>query len=66
MGDGISTYEVSSNLYLFLYQFLNQQQTVSGAAVVYTIRVNMSVAAVKMKEELDWSESQKGYILVLQ
>lgn len=35
----------------------------SGIVVVYTLRVNMSVAAQKMRDELGWSESQKGLIL---
>lgn len=38
---------------------------VSGLAVVYTLRVNMSVAAQKMRDELNWSESDKGYVLVM-
>jgi len=36
----------------------------SGICIVYTLRVNMSVAAVKMEDDLDWSESQKGFVLV--
>jgi sugar phosphate permease len=36
----------------------------SGICVVYTLRVNMSVAAVKMKDDLDWSEEEKGLVLV--
>lgn len=35
----------------------------SGVVIVYTLRVNMSVAAPKMKEELGWSETEKGYVL---
>lgn len=35
----------------------------SGLAVVYTLRVNISVAAQKMRDELEWSESQKGLVL---
>ena len=35
----------------------------SGVIIVYTLRVNMSVAAPKMTEDLNWSESQKGYVL---
>jgi hypothetical protein len=36
----------------------------SGVTVVYTLRVNMSVAAQTMRDDLDWSESQKGFVLV--
>ena len=36
----------------------------SGIVVVYTLRVNVSVAAQKMRDELHWSENQKGLILV--
>lgn len=35
----------------------------SGLIIVYTLRVNMSVAAPKMKIDLGWSESEKGYVL---
>jgi len=30
---------------------------------VYTLRVNISVAATKMKDDLNWSEDDKGYVL---
>lgn len=30
---------------------------------MYTLRVNMSVAASKMKEEFGWSEVEKGFVL---
>lgn len=33
----------------------------TGVLIVYTLRVNMSVAAPKMKDELGWSEVEKGY-----
>jgi hypothetical protein len=36
----------------------------SGTAIVYTLRVNMSVASVAMKHDLNWSETDKGYVLV--
>lgn len=36
----------------------------SGIVIVYTLRVNMSVAAQKMRDELNWSEAQKGFVLV--
>jgi sugar phosphate permease len=36
----------------------------SGIAVVYTLRVNMSVAAQDMRDDLNWSESEKGLVLV--
>jgi sugar phosphate permease len=29
----------------------------------YTIRVNMSIAAPKMKDVLNWTEKEKGYVL---
>lgn len=35
----------------------------SGVIIVYTLRVNMSVAAPKMTDELNWTEAQKGYVL---
>lgn len=31
---------------------------------MYTLRVNISVAAQKMRDELGWTESQKGLVLV--
>jgi hypothetical protein len=31
---------------------------------VYTLRVNMSVAAQEMRDELNWSENEKGLVLV--
>jgi hypothetical protein len=37
---------------------------VSGICVVYTLRVNISVAAPKMKDDLGWSEYEKGLVLV--
>ena len=36
----------------------------SGIVVVYTLRVNMSVAAQEMRDELNWTENQKALILV--
>lgn len=35
----------------------------SGIVVVYCLRVNMSVAAQDMRDELNWSETQKGLVL---
>lgn len=35
----------------------------SGVVVVYALRVNMSVAVQKMKDELNWSTAQKGFAL---
>ena len=35
----------------------------SGVVIVYTLRVNMSVAVSAMKDELGWTEEQKGYVL---
>ena len=43
------------------WEFLLLQWT--GIFVVYTLRVNMSVAASAMEEELNWDETQKGYVL---
>lgn len=34
-----------------------------GITIVYTLRVNMSVAAPKMRDDLHWSEDEKGYVL---
>ena len=36
----------------------------SGIVIVYCLRVNMSVAAQDMRDELNWSESEKGLALV--
>lgn len=35
----------------------------SGIVIVYTLRVNMSVAAQSMRDELSWSETQRGLVL---
>ena len=35
----------------------------SGTFIVYNLRVCVSVAVLGMKDELNWSESQKGYLL---
>mmetsp|Transcript_9413 Transcript_9413/g.14194 ORF Transcript_9413/g.14194 Transcript_9413/m.14194 type:complete len:528 (-) Transcript_9413:55-1638(-) len=35
----------------------------SGIAIEYCLRVNMSVAAVQIKQELGWSDHQKGLML---
>ena len=35
----------------------------SGIIIIYCLRVNMSVAAQRMRDELKWSETQKGLIL---
>ena len=35
----------------------------SGILVCYTLRVNMSVAAQSMRDDLNWNETQKGYVL---
>ena len=35
---------------------------VSGVAIAYSLRVNISVAAVKMESSLDWDGSYKGLI----
>jgi len=37
--------------------------TFVAAFVAYTDRVNISVAAVAMKEDLGWSQTEKGYVL---
>ncbi len=36
----------------------------SGIAILYCLRVNMSVAAQKLLIELIWSEGEKGLVLV--
>jgi len=35
----------------------------SGLAIIGCLRVNMSVAAIDMREELNWSETEKGLVL---
>lgn len=35
----------------------------SGIVIVYILRVNMSVAVQAIKDELNWSEVEKGYVL---
>lgn len=35
----------------------------SGILIVYALRVNISIAAPKMAEDLGWSETQKGFVL---
>ena len=35
----------------------------SGIVIVYCLRVNMSVAAPEMKDDLGWTEAQKGLVL---
>ncbi|RYG99618.1 MFS transporter [archaeon] len=35
----------------------------TGVLVVYTLRVNISVAAEDMKDDLNWSEAEKGLVL---
>jgi MFS transporter, ACS family, solute carrier family 17 (sodium-dependent inorganic phosphate cotransporter), other len=34
----------------------------SGIAINYMLRVNISVAAVKMEESLGWTSTQKGLV----
>ena len=34
-----------------------------GATISYMLRVNISVCAQKMRDELDWSEREKGGIV---
>lgn len=36
----------------------------SGVLVVYTLRVNMSVACVDMADDLNWTDAEKGLVLV--
>jgi len=36
---------------------------VSGILIVYTLRVNMSIAVNDMKKDLNWTDEQKGYVL---
>eukprot|EP01041_Mallomonas_annulata_P012105 gene12105-25395_t len=35
----------------------------SGIVIVYCLRVNMSVAAQRMRDDLNWSETEKGLVL---
>lgn len=35
----------------------------TGMAIVYTLRINMSVAVVDMADDFDWSDGQKGLVL---
>lgn len=35
---------------------------VSGVAIAYALRVNISIAAVKMESSLDWTGTQKGLV----
>jgi ACS family sodium-dependent inorganic phosphate cotransporter len=35
----------------------------SGATIAYTLRVNMSICAQQMMDDLGWTESQKGLVL---
>ena len=37
--------------------------TFFGCIIAYTDRVNISVAAVAMKEHFGWSQTQKGFVL---
>ena len=37
--------------------------TFLGSIIAYTDRVNISVAAIAMKEHLRWSQTQKGFVL---
>jgi len=34
-----------------------------GCVIAYTDRVNISVAAVAMKEQFGWSQTEKGFVL---
>ena len=36
----------------------------SGIAILYCLRVNMSVAGQKLLVELHWTEKEKGLVLV--
>lgn len=37
--------------------------TFLGSVIAYTDRVNISVAAIAMKEQFGWSQTQKGFVL---
>ena len=37
--------------------------TFVGSIIAYTDRVNISVAAVAMRDHLGWSQTQKGFVL---
>ena len=68
MGNGVDVVQVSPPSLLYAIQSLYlppfPYYNVSGVLVVYTLRVNMSVAAQDMRDELNWSEGQKGLVLV--
>lgn len=69
MGNGLLTNEVIvvANFQEMLFYLTNTvfcPQLCSGLTILYTLRVNMSVAAQKMKLDLDWSETEKGFVLV--
>lgn len=53
-------------LLLFRYAFMRFLLVTvgSGGFIVYTLRVNISVVAIRMKEVYGWNEAQKGLILV--
>lgn len=61
---GIYLWLISNFFYVLTLLCFSCNTILSGLAVVYTLRVNISVAAQKMRDELEWSESQKGLVLV--
>ena len=61
MGDGMAPLQVSItrfNCQIFEWNWY------SGVLVVYTLRVNMSVACVDMAKDLNWTDAEKGLVLV--
>lgn len=64
MGNGIYVMEVWLFIFLYFPSFANPQYfNFSGILISYLLRVNISVAAQDMRDELHWTESQKGFVL---
>lgn len=63
MGDDLHDLQVNFFLHHKLIVF-QKVFSFSGVMIVYTLRVNMSVAAQKMRDDLGWTESEKGLVLV--
>eukprot|EP01038_Epipyxis_sp_PR26KG_P017929 gene17929-25086_t len=52
----MSSYRISKRYELIALLF-------TGLTILHTLRVNMSVAAQRMRDDFDWSEAQKGIVL---
>lgn len=67
MGNGVAAFQVlppQRPPFAPLRPVYQLTQPPSGIMVVYTLRVNISVAAQDMRDDLHWSEAQKGLVLV--